>query len=99
MQFEAVPNPASSAMCSAGIRAAQTVVSKGVNVVITGSLGPKVFQALSAGGIKIVTGASGTAKEVVEKYKSGELKETSAPTVGGQFGRKMGRGRGCRRGG
>jgi predicted Fe-Mo cluster-binding NifX family protein len=39
-----------------------------------------------------MTGASGMVREVVEKYKRGELKETSAPKVHGHFG--MGRGRG-----
>jgi predicted Fe-Mo cluster-binding NifX family protein len=65
-------------------------------VVITGNVGPNVFQALSAAGIKIVTGAYGTVREAVEKYKKGELKGTSSPTVGGHFGMGTGRGRGWR---
>jgi predicted Fe-Mo cluster-binding NifX family protein len=93
MQFEAVPNVASGAMGGAGIQAAQTIASKGVKVLITGNVGPNAFQALSAAGIKIVTGAFGTVRDVVEKYKRGELKETGAPTVGGHFGMGMGRGR------
>ena len=97
MQFEAVPNPASGAIGGAGIQAAQIIANKGVNVVITGSIGPNAFQALSAAGIKIVTGAAGTVRKVVKKYKRGELKETSTPTVGGHFG--MGRWRDWRRGG
>jgi predicted Fe-Mo cluster-binding NifX family protein len=94
MQFEAIPNMASGAMGGAGIQAAQTIASKGVKALITGNVGPNAFQALSATGIKIVTGAFGTVKEVVEKYKRGELKETDAPTVRGHFGMGMGRGRG-----
>jgi predicted Fe-Mo cluster-binding NifX family protein len=93
MQFEAVPNVASGAMGGAGIQAAQTIASKGVKVLITGNVGPNAFQALSAAGIKIVTGAYGTVREVVEKYKRGELKETDGPTVGGHFGMGAGRGR------
>jgi len=96
MQFEAIPNMASGAMGGAGIQAAQTIVSKGVKVLITGSIGPNAFQALSATGIKIMTGAFGTVREVVEKYKRGEMKETGAPTVGGHFGMGRGRGRGGR---
>ena len=92
MQFEAIPNVASGAMGGAGIQAAQTIAGKGVKVLITGSIGPNAFQALSAAGIKIMTGAFGTVREVVEKCKKGELKETGAPTVHGHFG--MGRGRG-----
>jgi len=96
MQFEAVPNVASGAMGGAGIQAAQTIASKGVKVLITGNVGPNAFQALSAAGIKIITGAYGTVREVVEKYKRGELKETGGPTVGGHFGMGAGRGRGWR---
>jgi predicted Fe-Mo cluster-binding NifX family protein len=94
MQFEAVPNVASGATGGAGIQAAQTIANKGAKVLITGNVGPNAFQALSAAGIKIVTGAFGTVREVVEKYKRGELKETGAPTVGGHFGMMGGRGRG-----
>jgi predicted Fe-Mo cluster-binding NifX family protein len=92
MQFEAIPNMAAGATGGAGIQAAQTIADKGAKVVITGNVGPNAFGALSAAGIEIVTGASGTVKEVVEKFKKGELGKTGAPTVGGHFG--MGRGRG-----
>jgi len=97
MRFEAIPNVASRAMSGAGIQAAQIVASKGVKVVITGNVGPNAFQALSAAGIKIVTGAYGTVREAIEKYKRGELREIRSPTVGGHFGMGMGRGRGLRR--
>jgi predicted Fe-Mo cluster-binding NifX family protein len=96
MQFEVIQNMASGATGGAGIQAAQTIASKGAEVLITGNVGPNAFQALSAASIKIVTGASGTIREVVEKYTRGELRETGAPTVGGHFG--MGRGRGSGRG-
>jgi len=96
MQYEAVPNPAMYATSGAGIQAVQLIASKGVEVVITGNVGPNAFQALSAMGIKVVVGAYGTVREVVEKYKRGELKEVSAPTVRPHFGmgRHMGRGYG-----
>jgi predicted Fe-Mo cluster-binding NifX family protein len=95
MEFEAVPNIASGSMSGAGIQAAQTIASKGVKVLITGNVGPNAFQALSAAGIKVVIGVFGNVREVIEKYNSGELKETGAPTVRGHYG--MGRGRGRRR--
>ena len=96
MQFESVPNMASGAMGGAGIQAAQTIANREVKVLITGSVGPNAFQALSNAGIKIMTGAFGTVREVIEKYKRGELKETGAPTVGGHFGMGRGRGHGWR---
>jgi predicted Fe-Mo cluster-binding NifX family protein len=94
MQFEAISNLAMGAMSGAGIQAAQTIASRGVRVVLTGNVGPNAFQALTAAGIEIVTGAFGTVREVVEKYKKGELTRTGAPTVPGHFGMGMGRGRG-----
>jgi len=93
MEFEAISNVASGAMGGAGIQSAQTVASKGVKVVITGSVGPNAFQALSSAGIKVVTGGFGTVREAIERYKKGELTETRSPTVGGHFGMGGGRGR------
>jgi predicted Fe-Mo cluster-binding NifX family protein len=98
MSFEAVSNTATGAMSGAGIQAAQTIASKGVNVIITGNVGPNAFQALASAGVKIVVGAYGTVREVIEKYKRGELRETRAPTVGGHFGRGRGMGTGMGRG-
>jgi predicted Fe-Mo cluster-binding NifX family protein len=86
MQFEAIPNTAAGAAGGAGIQAAQTIASKGVKLLITGNVGPKAFQALSAAGIEVVTGAFGTVREVVEKFKRGALRKTDAPSVGGHFG-------------
>jgi len=97
MQFEAIPNVVSGAMSGAGIQAAQTMASKGVKVLITGNVGPNAFQALAAASIKVVVGAFGTVRQVVEKYKKGELRETGSPTVSGHFGMGMGRGRGLGR--
>ena len=86
IQFEAIPNMAAGASGGAGIQAAQTIASKGVKLLITGNVGPKAFQALSAAGIEVVTGAFGTVREAVEKFKRGALRKTDAPSVGGHFG-------------
>jgi len=86
MQFEAIPNTAAGATGGAGIQAAQTIASKSVKLLITGNVGPKAFQALSATGIEIATGAFGTVRDSIEKFKRGELNKTGAPTVGGHFG-------------
>lgn len=87
MTFESIPNTASSSMGGAGIQAAQLVADRGVEVLITGNIGPNALQALSSAKIKVVTGAFGMVREAVEKYKRGELKETDTPTVRGHFGR------------
>ena len=96
MDFEAMPNMGIDTMGGAGIKAAQTVANKGVEVVITGHVGPNAFQTLSAAGIKVITGAFGTVRDVIEMYKSGQLKATSGATVGEHFGMGMGN-RGGRR--
>jgi len=82
MEFEVVQNPNIQAGGGAGIATAQMIAQKGVNTVITGNVGPNAFQTLSAAGIKIIVGASGTVRDVIEKYKKGELKSTIGPSVG-----------------
>ena len=94
MQFEAISNMAAGATGGAGIQAAQTIANKGVKAVITGNVGPNAFEALTAANIEIMTGASGTVKEVIEKYKKGELQKTGAATVDGHLGKGQRRGRG-----
>jgi predicted Fe-Mo cluster-binding NifX family protein len=94
MEFSAILNDSTNAAHGAGIQAAQTVTNMGAKVVLTGNVGPNAFNVLSATGIKIVTGVSGSVRDAVEKYKSGQLKETTNPTVGGHFGMGRGQGRG-----
>jgi len=96
MEFEAAENQGLTAMGGAGVQAAQLVVQKGVNALITGNLGPNAASALSASGIKVYLVPGGTVKEVAEAYKSGTLKEVSGSTVPPHFG--MGGGRGMGRG-
>jgi predicted Fe-Mo cluster-binding NifX family protein len=94
MEFNAISNASFSAAHGAGIQAAQTVANMGVKVVITGNVGPNAFSVLSAAGIKIVTGVSGSVREAVEMYKKGQFQEIGNPTVGGHFGMGRGLGRG-----
>jgi predicted Fe-Mo cluster-binding NifX family protein len=86
MKLETLPNSAADVSGSAGIQAAQTIANKGVKLLITGNVGPKAFQALSAAGIEVVTGAMGSVREAVAKFKRGGLSTVGAPTVGGHFG-------------
>jgi len=57
----------------AGIKAAEMLSQLGVEVVITGNCGPKALVTLETAGIKVVTGATGTVREVLEKFRRGEL--------------------------
>jgi len=87
MDFKAVPNDSSGAAHGAGIQAAQTAINLGADVIITGNVGPNAFNVLSAAGVKIVTGVSGSVREAVEKFRCGQLREAANPSVGGHFGR------------
>ena len=93
MKFEAIQNTSQYTPMGAGIQAAQTVASKGVEAVITGNVGPNAYQALTAAGITIITGAAGTVREAIERYKSGQLKAVSSPQIGFGMGYGMGWGR------
>ena len=86
LEFEAVVNPNIESMGGAGIQSAQLVASKKVKAVVTGNVGPNAFQTLQAAGVEIFTNASGTVKEAIEKYKKGEFKAVSGPSVGSHAG-------------
>jgi predicted Fe-Mo cluster-binding NifX family protein len=97
MSFEAYPNESATLGGGAGIQAAQFLASKGVQAVITGNCGPNAVQTLSAAGIDLFAGHSGTAREVIVEFKKGEFKPTSKANVASHFG--MGPGAGYRPGG
>ncbi len=96
-KFEAIENTTGQAFRGVGISAAQMIASKGVKAVIAGNFGPNAVNVLSSSGIKIFGGLSGVkAKEVLEQYKAGQLKEVSAVTAPSGMGRGFGRGGGGR---
>jgi len=92
MSFEAFENESAFQGGGAGIQSAQFLSSKGVNAVITGHCGPNAVQTLSAGGIDLFAGQAGTVKEVVERFKRGNLRPTSEATVDSHFGMNGGAG-------
>lgn len=59
----------------AGIQAGQNLIECGVEVVITGNIGPKAFKVLRANGIRVYTAAEMTVAEAVTAYKDGRLPE------------------------
>lgn len=70
----------------AGVQAAQRMVDNGVGQVITGNVGPNAFQGLTAAGIRIATGAEGTAQDALNAYNAGLLNVTAGPTSQGHGG-------------
>ena len=105
MSFEVFDNENATLGGGAGVQSAQFVAGKGIKAVITGNCGPNAMQVLSAAGVPVYTGQSGSVKDIVETYQNGKLTPTTEASVaahagmggmgGGQGqGRGMGRGRG-----
>ena len=91
MEFEASENEGWMTSGGAGVQAAQLVVQKGVNALITGNLGPNAASALSTSGIKVYLVPGGTINDVIMSYKSGSLREAGGATVPPHFGMGAGR--------
>lgn len=96
MEFESTENTNIMAGGGAGISTAQMVANMGVQVVLTGNCGPNAYQTLSAAGIQVITGVSGSVKEAIEGYKTGKFQAISGPSVGAHSGMGGGMGGGGR---
>ena len=81
MSFEAIGNANGSLGGGAGIQSAQLMAQKGAKAVLTGNCGPNAYETLSAAGIDVVVGCSGTVFEVVGRFQSGQLRAALAPNV------------------
>lgn len=89
--LEILENSAAISGSGAGIASGQLIIDKGVEVVITGSLGPNAMHVLQAAGIKAYQGTNKSVQENIHDFTEGLLKEidtTAAPHSG------MGQGRG-----
>jgi len=75
--FEAVPNPGASGQRGAGMQAIILAISRDVKTILTGYCSPTASNQLIANGIEVLTGLSGTVKEVFEKYKKGDLERVA----------------------
>lgn len=88
MEYKCFPNPNIQSSGGAGIQSGQLVASEGAEAVITGNVGPNASQTLVSAGIKVFTGASGTVREAVQKYKENKLEEAAGATVRDHFGKE-----------
>jgi predicted Fe-Mo cluster-binding NifX family protein len=81
LEFKYVDNGSSQIMGQgAGIQAAEKVVRSGAKIVLTGYVGPKAFQALSAAGITVCQNIENmTVRQAVEQFKSGKTEAAAAP--------------------
>jgi len=66
MSFEVFDNESIALGGGAGIQSAQFVASKGAKVIITGNVGPNAVSTLSAAGVEVITGQTGTVRKAIE---------------------------------
>jgi len=86
MDFNVIENESVAAAGGAGISSAKVVIDAGAEAVLTGNCGPNAERTLTAAGVKLYTGATGTVAEAVELFKSGKLTEAAGPNVQPHFG-------------
>lgn len=75
----------------AGIAAAQQVVDEGVEVLITGNLGPNAMRVLKAAGVKAYRTEETDVARAVMMYEAGQLQPIESP-VSAHFGMQNKRG-------
>lgn len=87
LEYEYIDNAATAPSGGAGVAAAQMIVSKGVEAVLTGNCGPNAYEVLSPAGIKVVTGVAGNLRDVIEDYRDGRFKESAQANVANHHGK------------
>jgi predicted Fe-Mo cluster-binding NifX family protein len=88
--YETVENSNAQFSGGAGIQSAQLMVSRGVETVLTGNVGPNAFKVLRAAGVKVFANVSGTVAKAVDEFSQSLMKSASVPTVHSKFGAQSG---------
>lgn len=66
-----------NAVQGAGMLASQILASHGVQVLLTGHVGPKAWTALQAANIQVYEISGGTAHEAIASFTDGQLRKMS----------------------
>jgi predicted Fe-Mo cluster-binding NifX family protein len=75
-EMKALKNEYAEAPTGAGTACAQMLFDEGVTAVISGHVGPKAFEVLTAGGVNIFLASPDfTVKETIERYQAGGLRK------------------------
>ena len=69
----------------AGIQTGQNLVNLGVEVVITGNIGPNAFKTLNAANVKVFLSKANTVQEAIGSFMAGELDEVKQANVEGHW--------------
>jgi predicted Fe-Mo cluster-binding NifX family protein len=99
MQCESVENPAVGASGGAGVQAAQFILERRAQAVVTGNVGPNAFGVFQASGVEVYLFGGGTVREAVEAYAAGQLHAVGGANVPAHSGMGRGGGRGSGMGG
>ena len=84
--FEVLSNTGNAAAAQgAGIQAAQMVADKSVDLVVSGNMGPKAYEALKVAGVKMVAWSDGTVNEAIEMIQGGKYEVLDSANVGGHW--------------
>lgn len=88
MNYEVIDESTDKPAGGAGIAAAQNLLDKGAEVIITGQLGPNAYKVLQAAGIDLYQGISASAKDNILAWKEKRLEKitTVGPSHFGQRG-------------
>ena len=65
MEWKAIENPNKESAQGAGIQSAQYIADQDVGTLITGQIGPNALRVFESSGIKVITGASGKIKDIL----------------------------------
>ena len=86
MDVEALDNAENvNALKGAGIQAATMINDKHADVLLTGYCGPNAFKTLAAANIKVAGDVSGTVREAVQAFSTGNVTFVSEPNAQGHW--------------
>lgn len=68
------------------IKSAAELAKQKVDIVITGTIGPRAFKQLESAGVKVHAGCEGKVSDILEKCLKGKLPVCKKATYGGYLG-------------
>ncbi|HQN75546.1 MAG TPA: NifB/NifX family molybdenum-iron cluster-binding protein [Methanomassiliicoccales archaeon] len=68
------------------VRSAAELAKQKVDIVITGTIGPRAFKQLESAGVKVHAGCDGKVSDILEKCLKGKLPVCKKATYGGYLG-------------
>jgi predicted Fe-Mo cluster-binding NifX family protein len=84
--FEAHDNKVNlNAVQGAGIQTGRNVANLGVEVIITGNVGPNAFRTLNAANVRVFLAEKQTVEGAIDSFKAGNLKEVDQANVEGHW--------------